>query len=68
MFSYGSLGGLGGGASGGGAVLPGGGGVSPPGGLGLYGPRTATRAPPRYVGNSLVNIYVSIKLLEAVVA
>lgn len=49
MFTYGSLGSLGSGAGGGGAVLSGSGGVSPPGGLGLYAPRASTRAPPRYV-------------------
>ncbi|KAM3957184.1 LOW QUALITY PROTEIN: nuclear factor I [Aphomia sociella] len=60
VFSYGSLGGVGlggtvggvggvgGVGAGGGAVMAGGGGVSPPGGLGLYAPRTAPRAPPRW--------------------
>ncbi|XP_052750989.1 nuclear factor 1 A-type isoform X11 [Galleria mellonella] len=42
----GGVGSVGGVGAGGGAVLPAAGGVSPPGGLGLYAPRAAARAPP----------------------
>ncbi|XP_052750990.1 nuclear factor 1 X-type isoform X12 [Galleria mellonella] len=44
----GGVGSVGGVGAGGGAVLPAAGGVSPPGGLGLYAPRAAARAPPRW--------------------